>query len=165
MTTSRKVVQAFIWGLFFVMTLSMVSGCDPIRTYSPGQSKAKPDCNRSNRPEIYTVKVMFDRGCVVNAIPDGESGCTSDDGDNAVCLCASRNERLAWKADTNDVEFAVHFSPFNNGSFASRNGEIPGERIRIVGKAPTNSEVEYYYSITSETDTCAVYDPPVIVKQ
>ena len=179
MNNIKKSAQACFLSLLFVTLTAVLGGCATER-YVGYQNVGSngPDCKKKGRKAVYTVVVKYalnDDG--VNCPYDvgflqGDNGCEdapkAGDKYPPVCLCVDKGEALEWFADQKippTTEFAIHFSPFQNGSFESKGGVVKSQKIVPVKKAPRmDDRIIYEYSITAGAE-CKVIDPPVIIKQ
>lgn len=134
--------------------------------------KVSVNCSKHKQDGEFTAQVNFEDGCPASvAFADGNNGCYPPpiDGDPQppVCVCSTRNEKVKWEASPgvpDGREFTVHFSPFDKGSFESKDGVAESKKIEGIDKMPGNSLVAFKYSISAGPD-CAVLDPPFIVKK
>jgi hypothetical protein len=179
MNNIKKSAQLCFLSLLFATLIAVLGGC-ATEHYSGYQNVGSngPDCKKANRKAVYTVVVNYAVNAEGISCPDsvsflqGDNGCEDAPATGnkypPVCLCGSKNEQLAWVADQKvppNTEFAIHFSPFQNGSFESEGGEVKPQRIVPIKKAPKMADrVIYEYSITAGAE-CKVIDPPVIIKQ
>jgi hypothetical protein len=130
------------------------------------------NCSKHKQDEKFTARVIYEAGCPVAVeFPDGRNGCypgpVEGDPQPPVCVCIGKNEKVVWKAYPDDfggMEFTVHFSPFDKGSFESKDGEAESRKIEGFDKMPGNSLVAFKYSISAGPD-CTVLDPPFIIKK
>ena len=129
-------------------------------------------CSEHKQDGKFEARVIYEGGCPAAVeFPDGKNGCSQDpaewDLQPPVCVCAAKNEKVVWKAYPDDFggrEFTVHFSPFDKGSFESKDGVAESKKIEGFDKMPGNSLVAFKYSISAGPE-CAVLDPPFIVKK
>ncbi|MDH3401002.1 MAG: hypothetical protein OEM03_08535 [Chromatiales bacterium] len=179
MNNIKKSAQACFYSLLFVTVTALFGGC-ATEHYVGYQNVGSngPDCEKKGRKAVYTVVVNYAVNAEGISCPDsvtflqGDNGCkdapVTGNKYPPVCLCGSRDEGLAWVADQKvppNTEFAIHFSPFQNGSFESNGGEVKPQKIVPVKMGPKiGDRVFYEYSITAG-DACRVIDPPVIIKR
>lgn len=129
-------------------------------------------CSDHKQDGQFEARVIYEAGCPAAVeFPDGNNGCSQgiDESDlqPPVCVCADKNEKVVWKAYPDDfagMEFTVHFSPFDKGSFESKDGVAESKKIEGFDKMPGNSLVAFKYSISAGPG-CTVLDPPFIVKK
>lgn len=179
MNKYRKSTWACFLSLLFVTFIAGLGGCATERYvgyHNVGSNG--PDCDKTNRKPVYTVVVLYEKNGNGDSCPvdvsflQGDNGCreapVAGDKYPPVCLCVDKGEALEWVANTKvapDNEFAIHFSPFKNGSFESDQGAVKPQKIVSIKKGPKTGDQMYFeYSITAG-DACEVVDPPVIIKK
>ncbi len=129
-------------------------------------------CSEHKQDGQFEAWVIYEGDCPTAVeFPDGKNGCferpETGDPQPPVCVCAAKNEKVVWKAYPDDfggTQFTVHFSPFDKGSFESKDGVAESKKIEGFDKMPGNSMVAFKYSISAGPG-CTVLDPPFIVKK